>query len=815
MDSPKQEQAEGPLREREPDKETVRTPFAESTLVTPTESFSLADTGLRLAAGTQIGNFKITGALGKGGFGTVFEAEDVELGRKVALKFLRDPLEERHLELFRREAKAIAQLSKHPHVVDIYAWDEYQGFHYFALEYVASNLDDRLKQCRQGLAVEEALRIAAECAEALETAHAEGILHRDIKPQNILIEEGTGAAKLADFGLAQFYESEHLTATGFLTGTPAYMSPEQAAGKRLDRRSDVFSLGVTLYEMLCGQRMFEGNSHLEVMENIKQDRRVPLERRRRDLAKGVVAIVARATAHAPADRFQTAGEFAKALRDALAALQRGEEPPKPSSTGGRPKFVRAGAAIVLVAFLGAVGGILAFPRGDRGGQTGGVALAEAKERLEQGDAERAEALYASYLTNRPDDPEGLYGLAYAHLFQDDVETAKSHFARIPDAKLREEGLSAVDYRELGEAARDRLEEAYRSAEVYYAAVLLSLLDVSEGRYAEVVRRLEALDRDRLYFDWQRRQSLQTLGQAYYNLREFAKANAIFSQLAGEGPEEARQLAAVYVEKLKFELNEERRAAVRERVHELRTLLDQRPAPVEPPDDWTSRPLSVWVLPAKVERGRLARETGLADVLDWLLGNTLQKFEGAPISVVERELLLEILEEQSLQAQVGANQELQRLGELAGARFIIECAFGELFDSEMARVKVVDTETTITVPVDMMDLTRRDKPGEWVGRLAEEIGKAVVEKYPLRGRLQRGEDGWELNIGSAVGVRSGMRFSLHRGPNAGIALPSAWVVVENVGEGSSTVRFEGISKDDVTEEWTYVSLAEEPSPAPDA
>lgn len=364
-------------------------------------------------------------------------------------------------------------------------------------------------------------------------------------------------------------------------------------------------------------------------------------------------------------------------------------------------------------------------------------------------------------------------------------------------------------------ARDRLEEAYRSAEVYYAAVLLSLLDVSEGRYAEVVRRLEALDRDRLYFDWQRRQSLQTLGQAYYNLREFAKANAIFSQLAGEGPEEARQLAAVYVEKLKFELNEERRAAVRERVHELRTLLDQRPAPVEPPDDWTSRPLSVWVLPAKVERGRLARETGLADVLDWLLGNTLQKFEGAPISVVERELLLEILEEQSLQAQVGANQELQRLGELAGARFIIECAFGELFDAETARVKVVDTETTITVPVDMMDLTRRDKPGEWVGRLAEEIGTAVVKKYPLRGRLQRGEDGWELNIGSAVGVRSGMRFSLHRGPNAGIALPSAWVVVENVGEGSSTVRFEGISKDDVTEEWTYVSLAEEPSPAPDA
>ena len=162
-----------------------------------------------------------------------------------------------------------------------------------------------LKEDPRGIDPVRALEIIAEAAEGLHYAHERGILHRDIKPENILIEEETGQVKVADFGLASFFEKpEASILDGAICGSPSYMSPEQAKGEALSPRSDVFSLGVTLYQLLSGRRPFEGRSTLEVLENIRNNQRVPLRSRDSNLPIAVLHLVDKATAHHAEERFR-------------------------------------------------------------------------------------------------------------------------------------------------------------------------------------------------------------------------------------------------------------------------------------------------------------------------------------------------------------------------------------------------------------------------------------------------------------------------------------------------------------------------------
>ena len=272
--------------------------------------------------GRTIGNFHVTAELGHGAFGNVYKATDTALGRDVALKFLRNPLDGSVKMLFEREARAIAALSKHPGIVDIYHWGEFEGQHYFALEYVDSSAERLLEEHPDGLPVPTVLSLFAHCAEALATAHKENILHRDIKPANILVDSATMTAKVADFGLARFRQSTEFTLNGLISGSPPYMSPEQAKGETLDARSDIFSLGVSFYEMLCGKRPFDGDTIEEVLAKVRGNDRIPFKTRRPDIHAGICHVVEKATAHNPAERYQSAADFARALRIALTALER-------------------------------------------------------------------------------------------------------------------------------------------------------------------------------------------------------------------------------------------------------------------------------------------------------------------------------------------------------------------------------------------------------------------------------------------------------------------------------------------------------------
>ena len=259
--------------------------------------------------------YRLQRELGQGGMATVYLAHDVRHERPVAIKVLRPDLAAViGAERFLREIKVLATL-QHPHIVGLIDSGEVQGTAYYVMPFVeGESLRDRLRRERQ-LPVADAIQIASEVAGALDYAHRRGVIHRDIKPENILLHEGE--AMLADFGIALAVKEaggSRLTETGLSLGTPQYMSPEQAAGDNaLDARTDVYSLGAVLYEMLAGEPPFGGPTAQAVIAKLMTERPIRLRVARETVPHAVDAAVARALAKVPADRYPSAGAFAAAL----------------------------------------------------------------------------------------------------------------------------------------------------------------------------------------------------------------------------------------------------------------------------------------------------------------------------------------------------------------------------------------------------------------------------------------------------------------------------------------------------------------------
>ena len=371
--------------------ETSRTerPAVDANRTLRSDLDTLADS--KALIGKRLGNFEIVSLLGRGGFGSVYRAKDIKLGRDVAIKFLHGHLDERRKKLFEREARAVAALSKAASIVGIHEWGEIGGQNYIVLEYVEGGAGSLLREHPGGLPVSDALSIAAECAEALQAAHGAGILHRDIKPANILLEPETGQAKLADFGLARLTEdSGEFTLTGGISGSPPYMSPEQAMAAEVDGRSDIFSLGVTLYELLCGERPFTGNSSSQIMERIRRNERVPLQKRRPDFPGRICEIVEKATAHDPEQRYQGAGEFARDLRATLDSLERtgsvDTQSLRVAGTPGMNRWIgRLVAALGVIVVVWLAWNVIMEPGKRSGIEDASVAFAEAREMLDGGE----------------------------------------------------------------------------------------------------------------------------------------------------------------------------------------------------------------------------------------------------------------------------------------------------------------------------------------------------------------------------------------------------------------------------------------------
>ena len=308
--------------------------------------------------GRQLGPYRIIGQLGKGGMATVYKAYQPSVDRYVALKVL-----PRHyaaapefIERFKREAKVIASL-EHPHILPIYDFGEADGYTFISMRLIDGNpLSDRLQG--KPLPLEEVLSIISSLAETLDYAHMRGVIHRDIKPSNVLID-ASGYCWLADFGIARILaNSTQFTASGAFIGTPTYASPEQCLGEELDTRSDIYSLGVVLYELVTGRPPFDAEAPMAVVVKHIHDP-LPLPRSINPaLPEAIERVMLKALAKKPVDRFASAGEFAAALEAALrfptpaAPKETGtQKAPGPKSKSPARRLWVAAAALLLLCLV--------------------------------------------------------------------------------------------------------------------------------------------------------------------------------------------------------------------------------------------------------------------------------------------------------------------------------------------------------------------------------------------------------------------------------------------------------------------------------
>ncbi|MFH1891454.1 MAG: protein kinase [Candidatus Zixiibacteriota bacterium] len=300
-----------------------------------------------LTEGAKVGRYRIIEKIGEGGMGEVYLAHDVDLDRSVALKFLPQYLvsDESAKARFKREAQAAAKLS-HTNIVTIFEVGEYQGRPYFAMEHIeGQSLRDLIK--REELPLGRLTELTIQICEGLHEAHRCGIVHRDIKPANVTLDKN-GYPKLLDFGLAALQGLEHLTKTGSTLGTIGYMSPEQIQAREIDHRSDLFSLGVVLYEMIARRKPFTGDNEAAIMNSVLHDTPEPLSRYKSDVSAELQQVVSKLLDKDPELRYQSAADvIADLKRLSIRVSTTKERPPEK-----RNRFTLILFAIVLAVVAG-------------------------------------------------------------------------------------------------------------------------------------------------------------------------------------------------------------------------------------------------------------------------------------------------------------------------------------------------------------------------------------------------------------------------------------------------------------------------------
>lgn len=388
---------------------------------------------MTIAPGTRLGPYEIVAPLGAGGMGEVYRAHDPRLGRDVALKVLSPALamQPAHREPLLREARAAAALN-HPNICTVHEIGTADGQDYIALEYIEGETLEQLVT-RGGLPLERLLELALALAEALDYAHRKGIIHRDLKPSNVMVS-ALGIPKILDFGLAKVAAGEtpgeavtrtRLTAEGAVRGTVAFMSPEQALGREVDARSDVFSFGSLLYELATCRPAFSGATPMEVLNAVVNKEPAPVQRLRPDLPPGWAQVIDKALRKDPAERYQHMADLAADLRHLT--RQSGQAAEAARAAARRTPLVRAPrrnvAIVAVAAVLTLVSAFLAYRWRDSAATVpvaGPVAVMYFENLADRSDKDSLGRMLTSLLTTELSRSAGLQVVSSQRLY--DVAT---------------------------------------------------------------------------------------------------------------------------------------------------------------------------------------------------------------------------------------------------------------------------------------------------------------------------------------------------------------------------------------------------------
>lgn len=361
--------------------------------------------GQILSAGQKLGRYVVVEPIGSGGMGTVYRARDQELERFVAIKILSPGLVtgEESRRRFRKEALALAKLS-HPHIAAVYDVGQQDGVDYLVMECVAGQTLSETLKSDPLLPVERATSIVLEIAEALEEAHEQGVIHRDLKPANVMITP-KGHVKVLDFGIAKLLaplapDATASLETAFLIGTPRYMSPEQAQGRTVDARTDLWSLGVIYFQMLAGRMPFAGEGHIALLHAIVSESPASLRTLRPDVPQLANQIVSRSLEKDPANRYESAS---KVVHDASELLSQISSSALGVAAKRVPRRVTIGAFAALLVTLAAAGWL--YERSSRRQWASEQAVPRIESLLSEGKPLGAFSLLEKAQSYRPDDPK--------------------------------------------------------------------------------------------------------------------------------------------------------------------------------------------------------------------------------------------------------------------------------------------------------------------------------------------------------------------------------------------------------------------------
>jgi len=433
-------------------------------------------------------------------------------------------------------------------------------------------------------------------------------------------------------------------------------------------------------------------------------------------------------------------------------------------------------------------------------------LTSAQAAMERGAFSNAVEAYRKHLDSAQDDDIARYGLASALLQLAQPEAAAEQFGQVSDEDLRVTGEAALAYARQGAEAKAALETAHAKDPAPYTTVLLAKIAALAAQHDDVVGLLEKMTQHQFRYSWQWAESRQLLGQALFHLQQLDKARQIFSALRAGTYTPLHGTADAYLRLIAEEENRQDRQDLSTQAKGVAALRLPEAAEVEAWDAWTSRPLTLMLLPVKATGSTYALESGLGDLMPLLLGAWLN--QATPIQTLDRRYISDILAEQELSGLLGPGNGALALGKLLGARLMVACKFMRIDNQEEIMVQINSVETSERLPLSVPSLAAHPDSDALVDAIGVALWDAIRESYPIQGRLYRKEGVAEINIGSEVGLRPGMTFDVLLDPEIPVLSDVTAKTTERVSTTYSRVNVQGLDSDDIpeaTEDAWYVRI----------